>query len=83
MKNISIYDNQGETFDRITIVFDNKKTKTRDGIIYEGIGASEDGRGFLQHTTCMKGKHLGKKITFEELHKNLQDFIKNYQSQNK
>ena len=28
MKNISIYDNQGETFDRITIVFDNKKTKT-------------------------------------------------------
>ena len=46
MKNISIYDNKGKTFDRITIVFDNKKTKTKDGIIYEGIGASEDGRGF-------------------------------------
>ena len=83
MKNITIYDNQGETFDRITIVFDNKKTKTKDGIIYEAIGASESGSGFLQHTICMKGKHLGKKITFEKLHKNLQDFIKNYLSQNK
>ena len=29
MKNISIYDNQGETFDRITIVFDNKKPKQK------------------------------------------------------
>ena len=63
--------------------FDYSKTKTKNGIIYEGIGASEDGRGFLQHTICMKGKHLGKKITFQELHKNLQEFIKNYQSQNK
>ena len=80
MENISIYDNQGETFDRITIVFNNKKTKTKDCILYECIGASEDGRGFLQHTICMKGKHLGKKITFQELNKNLQDFIKNYQS---
>ena len=60
--------------------FDYSKTKTKNGIIYEGIGASEDGRGFLQHTICMKGKHLGKKITFQELHKNLQEFIKNYQS---
>lgn len=42
MKNISIYDNQGATFYIITIVFDNKKTKTKDGIIYEGIGASEE-----------------------------------------
>ena len=83
MKNISIYDNKGETFDRITIVFDNKKTKTKEGFIYEGIGASEDGLGFLQHTICMKGKHLGEKITFQELHKNLQEFINNYQSQNK
>lgn len=63
--------------------FDYSKTKTKNGIIYEGIGASEDGRGFLQHTICMKGKHLGKKITFQELHKNLQEFIKIFQSQNK
>ena len=73
MKNISIYDNQGETFDRITIVFNNKKTKTKEGFIYEGIGASEDGRGFLQHTICMKGKHLGNKIDFSKLSLPLQN----------
>ena len=78
MKNISIYDNQGETFDRITIVFNNKKTNTKNGIIYEGIGASEDGRGFLQHTICIKGKHLGKKITFSSLTKELQNKLINY-----
>ena len=73
MRNISIYDNQGETFDRITIVFDNKKTKTKDGIIYDCVVASENGSGIYMHSEAMKGRHLGKKIDFSKLSLPLQN----------
>ena len=67
MKNISIYDNGGKTFDRITVIFDKEKRQTKDGVLYECISASETGSGFYQHSEAMKGKHLGKKIDFNKL----------------
>ena len=73
MKNISIYDNGGKTLDRITIIFDKEKRHTKDGIIYNCIAASENGSGFYQHSEGMKGKHLGKKITFDQLTPELQN----------
>ena len=73
MKNISIYDNQGETFDRITIVFNDRKRATKDGILYECIAASENGSGFFLHSEAMKGIHLGKKIDFSKLSLPLQN----------
>ena len=36
-----------------------------------------------QEKARYEGEAIIKKITFQELHKNLQDFIKNYQSKNK
>ena len=73
MKNISIYDNGGKTFDRITVIFNDRKRATKDGILYECIGASETGSGIFQHSEGMKGRHLGKKIDLSKLSLPLQN----------
>ena len=79
MRNLAIYDNGGETFDRITIVFLNEKRKDREGnYLYNAIASSETGSGFFLHTEAMRGKHLGKKITFDKLTPELKARIKNY-----
>ena len=74
LKTLSIYDNGGETFDRITVIFDD----TKNGNTYDCLGCSYTGEGFFQHSTAMKGRHLGKKISFEDLSKELQQTLKNY-----
>ena len=73
MENISIYDNGGKTLDRITVIFNDRKRVTKDGVLYECIAASETGSGFYQHSEAMKGKHLGKKIDFCKLSLPLQN----------
>ena len=67
MKNISIYDNGGKSYDRITVIFNDRKRVTKDGILYECIAASENGSGLYLHSEAMKGRHLGKKIDFSKL----------------
>lgn len=47
-----------------------------DGI-YARIGASERGRGFYQHSTCVPGRHLGRRVTMGELTKELREIILN------
>lgn len=79
MRHLTIYDNQGETFDRITIVFNNEKLSKQNGrYLYEAIGASETGTGFFQHTRAIKGKHLGRKVQFQNLTKELQNKLREY-----
>ena len=73
MKSISIYDNGGKSYDRITVIFNDRKRATKDGILYECIGASETGSGFFIYSEAMKGKHLGKKIDFSKLSLPLQN----------
>ena len=73
MKNITIYDNGGKTFDRITVIFDKEKRQTKDGILYNCVVSSETGSGFYQHSEAMKGLHLGKKIDFNKLSLPLQN----------
>ena len=73
MKNISIYDNGGKTFDRFTVIFNDIKRATKYGILYECIIASETGSEFFLHTEAIKGRHLGKKIDFSELSLPLQN----------
>ena len=73
MENISIYDNGGKSYDRITVIFNDRKRVTKDGIIYECISASLMGRGFFLHSEAMKGVHLGKKIDFSKLSLPLQN----------
>ena len=73
MKNISIYDNGGKSYDRITVIFNHRKIVTKDGALYECISASETGNGFYLYSEAMKGKHLGKKIDFNQLSLPLQN----------
>ena len=73
MKNISIYDNGGKSYDRITVIFNDRKRVTKDGILYECISASENGSGLYLHSEAMKGRHLGKKIDFIKLSLPLQN----------
>ena len=73
MKNISIYDNGGNSYDRITVIFNDRKRATKDCILYECIAASETGSGFFTHAEAMKGRHLGKKIDFSKLSLPLQN----------
>ena len=71
---IRVYDNGGETLDRITIVFLDFE-KERNGE-YQAVAASETGAGFYSHTSCMLGKHLGREISFSDLDPRLQKMVK-------
>lgn len=76
-KRLIIYDNGGKTFDRITAL-DNKDRFKRNGeTFYSGIGASETGYGFYLHIEAQRGRHLGKRVTFEELTPELQEKLIN------
>lgn len=65
--NIRIYDNEGETFDRYTVVYLDEQDGTGK---YTYVGMSRDPfhpQGFGQHGTCIDGPHLGKRIEFHDL----------------
>ena len=73
MENITIYDKGVKYFDRITVIFNDRKRVTKDGVLYECIAASEIGNEFYLHSEAMKGRHLGKKIDFSKLSLPLQN----------
>ena len=68
LKSIKIYDNQGETFDQYTAIF--TKLPEYGENMFSAVGMSEcpfSPQGFGQHCTAKPGKHLGKRINFEQL----------------
>ena len=71
---VTIYSNEGKTFDEITIVLKG----TLKGGFYNCIGSSYNGIGFFMHSTCQKGKHLGKKIKFNDLDRHLRNILTDY-----
>lgn len=73
--NFAVYDNDGETLDRYTIIDLNTKRKGLHNYFYDAIGASETGAGFYAHIECIKGSHLGKLISFSDLSPELQKMI--------
>jgi hypothetical protein len=67
---LAVYDNGGKTFDRYTIVYDEPPRMSRGEKMYECFGASDHPthpQGFGQHSSCMLGSHLGKKIAWDAL----------------
>jgi hypothetical protein len=74
---IAIYDNGGKSIDRYTIVLNDSNNFES---LYNSLGLSNDPDsplGFSQFNTCENGPHLGKKIAFSDLPKNVQDHAKN------
>ena len=77
MKNVRIYDNGGKTCDRYTAVYMNCPTDHNRAYFD---ARAMDARpfhpqGFGQFTIACPGKHLGKRIKFEELPEDCQKLI--------
>ena len=72
MKVIAVYDNGGKSLDSYTIVVDSVVSKNKNKYQYDAISASENGLGVFMWVQCERGKHLGKKIEFASLSKELQ-----------
>ena len=74
---IRIYDNQGATFDRFTVVFMHRPERTPG--LYAALGMSErpfHPQGFGQHCTAAPGAHLGKRMKLEQLPDECQKLVK-------
>jgi len=69
---MNIYDNNGETCDRYTIVLRSS------GLMCDMLGLSElpdSPLGFSQYTMGMDGEHLGKRIQWNDLPENVQSHV--------
>ncbi len=80
MKNVKIYDNggvdNGGTIDRFTAVFTNQPERRPNTFACIAMNSAPfHPQGFGQHSTAMCGKHLGKRISFDKLNKDCQQFI--------
>lgn len=76
MKITAIYDNGGKTLDRFTVVTDQPEYDARNTPnLFMALGLSMDGDGFSQWTTAVPGRHLGRRIQFEQLSANTQAHI--------
>lgn len=77
----AIYDNGGETLDRYTVVFDNRRIDYRCNeytLAYECLCLSDNPghpTGVSMWGECNIGNHLGKKITLKSLPKHIQKHI--------
>lgn len=76
MKILNCYDNQGETFDRYTIVFN--EIATNDNLLMMlGLSCNPNSaQGFSQWTHGHDGPHLGIKIKFNKLPDHIKKHIK-------
>jgi hypothetical protein len=85
MKILAIYDNQGKTIDRYTVVFDEKRLvdlpvmpKFHNKYLYMCLNLSVDPTHYMgvsQFSEGLLGRHLGKKIQFNDLSADLQKHI--------
>lgn len=77
MKNVKIYDNGGKTYCRYTAVYLDQPENGAG--LYGARGMSTHPfhpQGFGQFCSAMPGKHLGKRIKFEELPADCQKLVK-------
>lgn len=82
MKIIAVYDNGGKTFDRYTVVLDEKEgVAGRNGTIkylpacFSLSPNCDSHQGVSMYGVCDIGPHLGKKIAFKELPENVQKHV--------
>jgi hypothetical protein len=83
MKILGIYDNGGKTFDRYTVVYDLVERPAiptrKEKALYFCVGMSKQPfhpQGFGQHSSANLGRHLGKRIKFEQLPLDCQKLVK-------
>lgn len=75
--NIRIYDNGGKTIDRYTVVFMDEPEHQPDTFACLAMNERPfHPQGFGQHSTAMPGRHLGKRIAFEQLPEDCQKLVR-------
>lgn len=77
LKKVRIYDNGGKTADRYTAVFMDEPE--RPAGIFGALGMSEKPfhpQGVGMHCSAAPGKHLGKRITYEQLPEDCQKAVR-------
>lgn len=77
--NIRIYDNGGRSYDRYTCVFMDREYAPYKPALREALGFNAEpfaALGFGQYCAALPGRHLGKRIKFEDLNADCQQFIK-------
>lgn len=68
MKNVKIYDNGGKTLDRYTAVYMDQPERQPNTFAARGMCESPfSPQGFGQYCMATPGRHLGKRIKFEQL----------------
>jgi len=77
---IRCYDNMGRTADRYTVVFMNRNYIRETGRnLYPCLGMSGapfHPQGIAQHSDCMLGQHLGKRVPFASLPEDCQKAVR-------
>lgn len=76
MKNVRIYDNGGKTLDRYTAVYMDQPEYRQGTYAARGMSTHPfSPQGFGCFTSAKPGRHLGKRIKFEELPKDCQKLV--------
>lgn len=77
---LRVYDNNGRSFDRFTIIPPKSATEYRENpVSWVAIGASVDPfhpQGFGMFCTAMPGHHLGKRIHWDQLPEKVKQFAR-------
>jgi hypothetical protein len=78
-----IYDNGGKTSDRYTAIDTRQIERAAPGgILYAAIGFNDQPfQSVGMHTSAMRGRHLGKKITIDQLNEDCKKFVHSYLSE--
>lgn len=81
MSTLRIYDNGGKSFDRYTILPPRwaREYYSRRSHLWSALASSDDPfhpQGFGQHVSAMAGKHLGRRIPFDQLPEPVQRFAR-------
>ena len=74
----AIYDNGGRTLDRYTVILNRYRTDINGARLWDSFSMCDNPRhpqGFGQHAEAQRGKHLGKRIKFEDLPKECKDVL--------
>jgi hypothetical protein len=73
---IKVYDNGGKTWDRFTVVYLDCPENSPN--TFAAVAMNErpfHPQGFGQHCSAMPGRHLGKRIRFEDLPEDCQKLV--------
>ena len=71
----AIYDNEGESFDRYTVITNKQDSDTNYTLCLALSHNPNSPQGMSLFCSCKEGKHLGKKIEFSELSEEIQKHI--------